>query len=191
MAEHGLASDKRVIGVSFDGTGYGPDGTIWGGEFLLAGYAGFERLAHLETFPLPGGDAAIKRPARTALSLLWSLGMEWEEWLAPVQHLCQEERMALRIQLERGLNAPRTSSMGRLFDAVAALAGVRQSVNYEAQAAIEFEAAADPDEGTAYQFEVRDDAIDVRPVIHGLLSDVGACIPIPKISARFHQSSRQ
>jgi len=188
MAEHGLVSDKIVIGVSFDGTGYGPDGTIWGGEFLLAGYAGFERLAHLETFPLPGGDADIKRPARTALSLLWSLGLEWEEWLAPVQHLCQEERMALRIQLERDLNAPRTSSMGRLFDAVAALAGVRQRVNYEAQAAIEFEAAADPDEGMAYRFELRDDVVDTEPMISALLSDVRAGIPIPRISARFHRS---
>ncbi len=188
MAENGLTGERKVIGVSFDGTGYGPDGTIWGGEFLLADYAGFERLAHLEPFPLPGGDAAIKRPARTALSLLWSLGMEWEEWLAPAQNLCYEEKMALRVQLERGLNSPQTSSMGRLFDAAAALAGVRQKVNYEAQAAIEFEAAADPDEGAAYRFEIRNEAIDAQPVIQALLADIRAGITIPKLSARFHQA---
>ncbi len=144
MADNGLDGSHPVIGLAFDGTGYGDDGAIWGGEFLVADYSGYQRPYHLDYFPLPGGDAAIKRPARTALALLWQSGMDWDDRLAPVQDLCFEERQALRIQLERGLNTPRTSSMGRLFDAVAALAGVRQTVNYEAQAAIEFEAALDP-----------------------------------------------
>ncbi|MDL1911338.1 carbamoyltransferase HypF, partial [Chloroflexi bacterium CFX6] len=140
MAEHGL--NEPVIGAAFDGTGYGEDGAIWGGEFLIAGYTSYQRAAHLEYFPLPGGDAAIKRPARTALALLWSLGIDWDERLAPVKEFCAEDLVALRVQLEKKINAPMTSSMGRLFDAAAALAGVRQKVNYEGQAAIEFEALA-------------------------------------------------
>ena len=141
MADNGLDGSHPVIGAAFDGTGYGDDGAIWGGEFLVADYAGYQRLFHLDYFPLPGGDAAIKRPARTALALLWHLGLEWDEKIAPVRDLCYEERLALHIQLERGLNSPQTSSLGRLFDAAAALAGVRQMVNYEAQAAVEFEAS--------------------------------------------------
>ncbi len=146
MAEHGLDGSQPVIGVSFDGTGYGEDGAIWGGEFLIADYKSYQRPFHLQYFPLPGGDASIKKPARTALALLWSLGLEWDERLAPVAEFNKEEQKLLHAQLEKKINTPMTSSMGRLFDAAAALAGVRQIVNYEGQAAIEFEALADPDE---------------------------------------------
>jgi hydrogenase maturation protein HypF len=186
MADNGLTGESPVVGVSFDGTGYGTDGAIWGGEFLLADYRGFERLYHLNYFPLPGGDAAIRRPARTALALLWSLGMEWEDWLAPVKDLCYEERQALRLQLERSLNTTQTSSMGRLFDAAASLAGVRQQVNYEAQAAMEFEAAADPAEAGVYPFEVGAGIVNPAPVIRSIVADVHGGVPIPTISARFH-----
>jgi hydrogenase maturation protein HypF len=186
MADNGLDGSAPVIGLAFDGTGYGTDEAIWGGEILLADYAGFERKFHLAYFPLPGGEAAIKRPARTALALLWSLGLEWDDWLAPLQDLCYEERLALRVQLERGLNSPRTSSMGRLFDAAAALAGVRQRVNYEAQAAMEFEAALDEAESGAYRFGFLNEAIDPKPAITALLADVRAGVSIPVISARFH-----
>jgi len=186
MADNGLDGSHPVIGLAFDGTGYGEDGAIWGGEFLVADYKGYQRLFHLAYFPLPGGDAAIKRPARTALALLWSLGMDWDDWLAPVRDLCFEERQALRIQLERGLNTPRTSSLGRLFDAAAALAGVRQKVNYEAQAAIEFEAALDPSEAGAYRFEVRDGTVEAGEAFRALVADVHIGVSIPTISARFH-----
>ncbi len=186
MADNGLDGSHPVIGLAFDGTGYGEDGAIWGGEFLVADYTGFQRHYHLAYFPLPGGDAAIKRPARTALALLWSLGMDWEGRLAPEQNLCFEERQALRIQLERGLNTPRTSSLGRLFDAAAALAGVRQTVNYEAQAAIEFEAALDPAESGAYRFEINGEIVGTGEVIRGLLKDIDNGNSIPVISARFH-----
>ncbi len=186
MAEHGLDGSHPVIGVSFDGTGYGVDGNIWGGEFLIADYARFERAVHLEYFPLPGGDAATRRPSRTALGLLHALGIDWDDALPTHADLCYEDRTAIRIQLERHLNAPLTSSMGRLFDAAAALAGVRQQVNYEAQAAIEFETLADPDETGWYEFSASLPVISARPAIEQLIADVLAGVPLPKISARFH-----
>jgi len=186
MADNGMDGSHPVIGAAFDGTGYGEDGAIWGGEFMVADYAGYERKIHLDYFPLPGGDAAIKRPARTALALLWSLGMEWEEDLAPAQDLCYEDRLALRVQLERRLNTPQTSSMGRLFDAVAALTGARQRVNYEAQAAIEFESAVDLEEPGSYHFEIQDGKVDTRPVIEALIADIHNGTAIPTLSARFH-----
>lgn len=184
IAEHGLV--EPVIGVSFDGTGYGKDGAIWGGEFLVADYKNYQRAAHLEYFPLPGGDAAIKKPARTALALLWSLGLEWDERLTSVVEFCAEDQITLRVQLEKKINTPLTSSMGRLFDAAAALAGVRQKVNYEGQAAIEFEALADSDEAGMYSFGLEQAEVKTRSAVEALVKDVMAGIPIQKISARFH-----
>ena len=191
MAEHGLDGSQPVIGLAFDGTGYGEDGAIWGGEVLVADYKSYERAFHLEYFPLPGGDAAIKKPARTALALLWSLGLDWDDRLAPVAEFCAEDRTLLKTQLEKKINSPMTSSMGRLFDAAAALAGVRQSVNYEAQAAIEFEALADPDEEGMYPFERGQAQIGVRSAVEALIADILAGVPIPIISARFHNGLAQ
>jgi hydrogenase maturation protein HypF len=186
MAEHGLDGSRPVLGIAFDGTGYGEDGAIWGGEILIADYKSYQRAYHLEYFPLPGGDAAIKKPARTALALLWSLGIEWDERLEPVKEFCAEDRVRLRVQLEKKINTPMTSSMGRLFDAVAALAGVRQKVNYEAQAAIEFEAWADETEGGTYPFGLNQTEIQVRGVLEELTRDVMAGVRVSTISARFH-----
>lgn len=186
MAEHGLDGSRPVIGVAFDGTGYGDDGAIWGGEFLVADYLQYRRPFHLGYFPLPGGDAAIRHPARIALALLWSLGIEWDPRLASVRDFSPDESAVLLAQLERRLNAPNTSSMGRLFDAAAALTGVRQKVNYEAQAAIEFEALADEASTEAYPFELGPDTVDVRLAIQRLLADVFAGTPVSAISARFH-----
>jgi hydrogenase maturation protein HypF len=186
MADNGLKGDYPVIGVAFDGTGYGDDGAIWGGEFLVTDNTKYQRLYHMEYFPLPGGDAAIKRPARTALALLWSLGVEWEESLLPYKSMDREELNAIQIQLKRNLNTINTSSLGRLFDAVAAIVGVRQNVNYEAQAAIEFEALADPDETGRYRFEIKKETVDVKPMIASLLEDIKQSVPKPILSARFH-----
>lgn len=191
MAEHGLDGSEPVIGLSFDGTGYGDDGAIWGGEFLVADYHGYQRTAHLEYFPLPGGDAAIKKPARTALALLWSLGLEWDERLASVAEFSQEDRVALRTQLDKKINTPMTSSMGRLFDAAAALAGVRQKVNYEGQAAIEFEALADEAERGVYSFGLNQSQVRVGSGAESLVKDVLAGVQVSKISTRFHNGLAQ
>ncbi len=186
MAEHGLDGSRPVIGLSFDGTGYGDDGAIWGGEILIADYKSYQRAFHLEYFPLPGGDAAIKKPARTALALLWSVGLEWDERLDSVAEFCAQDQTILRAQLERKINTPMTSSMGRLFDAAAALAGVRQKVNYEGQAAIEFEALADEAEDGIYSFGLNQDRVETRTMLEALVKDVMGGVSPSKISAKFH-----
>ncbi len=189
MAEHGVLDP--VIGFSFDGTGYGTDGTIWGGEVLIAGYERFERVGHLSETPLPGGDGAVKHPARMALSYLHTAGIPWSTDLSPVSNLSETERTLLTVQLERGINTIPTTSMGRLFDAVSAITGVRQSVTYEAQAAIEFEALVDDAEGGTYAFAIseRDGLlmIDPAPVLHSVVTDVVGGEQTGTIAARFHR----
>ena len=186
LADNGWTSDEPVIGLIYDGTGYGTDGTIWGGEILLGGYAGFERKYHLATVPLAGGDLSVRKPARMALAQLWQADLEWDIDLAPVQALCPQERSLLRAQLEKHINTPLTSSMGRLFDAAAALAGIRQEVNYEGQAAIEFEALVDPEETGAYPFLIEEEKISTTPLWQAMLTDIYANTPQSIISARFH-----
>jgi hydrogenase maturation protein HypF len=208
MAEHRLTGNQMVIGVSFDGTGYGDDQAIWGSEFLLANYTSYLRLAHLVYFPLPGGDSSIRKPARTALAYLWQAGLAWDETLPPVRSLNLDERRILQSQLENHINSPLTSSMGRLFDVVAALTGIRQTINYEAQAAIELEANTDPEETGAYEFTINSSEtsadnlpiipgeqrkstfksflIDPEPLIREVTKDLKSGVPNPIISARFH-----
>jgi len=193
------AEDLPVIGVCFDGTGYGRDGTIQGGEFLVAsaGVGGdVERAAHLDPFPLPGGDAAIRHPWRVALALVHAAGLEWAAGLAPVETAPAEIRRVLRRQLEAGLHCVATSSMGRLFDAVAALAGVKQSIGYEAEAAMNLEAlAAAAGVGEPYPLPIRNEPpgsaagplrIDWRPLVAELVADVQAGLGQGVIAARFH-----
>jgi hydrogenase maturation protein HypF len=188
LAENGWTSADPVIGLSFDGTGLGTDNAVWGGEFLLGGYQGYQRLYHLAYTPLPGGDLAVRKPARMALAHLWQSGLDWESDLPPVQGLCMEERTALRGQLEHHINTPNTSSMGRLFDAVAALLGVRQVASYEGQAAMELEALADPGETGCYALAVQDGIIDPQPLLEALIAAWRAATPLPILSARFHNS---
>jgi hydrogenase maturation protein HypF len=186
MADNGLQGDKPVIGVSFDGTGYGQDGAIWGGEFLLADYHGYQRFAHLEYTSLPGGDAATRNPARIALAQLWQAGIDWDEDLPAVRFLCGDDLTLLRSMLENQINCPQTSSMGRLFDAVAALTGVRGEINYEGQAAIEFEVLADPNEKSAYAFEFDGIHIKTSAMFRAVITDIRSGVPLSLISARFH-----
>ncbi|MDF3149891.1 Sua5/YciO/YrdC/YwlC family protein, partial [Streptomyces sp. T21Q-yed] len=142
MAEHGLDGSTPVIGVAFDGTGYGDDGTVWGGEILIADYTGYRRFAHLTPAPLPGGDAGVANPYRLALARLWAAGVRWDPDLPCVAACVPQELALLERQLNRGLVCVPTSSMGRLFDAVSSLVGVCHRAGYEAQAALELEAAA-------------------------------------------------
>jgi hydrogenase maturation protein HypF len=191
MAENGLPGDEPVIGVSFDGTGYGEDDAIWGGEILVSDYMKFERALHLRYIPLPGGDKAVRQPARQALAWLDALDIEWADDFPSVAFLSEQERSLLHQQIKTQVNAPLTSSMGRLFDAVAALAGVRQEVNYEAQAAIEFETLVDPDCRESYPFEIKDEVINPGPMIRAIVADLRANTPTNKIAARFHNTIAQ
>jgi hydrogenase maturation protein HypF len=233
MAENHL--DGKVIGIALDGTGYGTDGAVWGGEVLLATYADFQRVAHLHYVPMPGGAAAIAQPWRMAVSYLHKhFGEAFLDLDIPFVHDLQSpvaahgsprrphlhtsvrelevgahglpaaslreagraplhKQVALLIRMaERGVNSPLTSSCGRLFDAVSALAGIRQRVNYEAQAAIELEAAiAGNAEGSGYPFELRPEGsgwvIDTRPLFVALVIDLKCGVPAGIVSRRFHE----
>ena len=186
LADNGWTSDQPVIGVSFDGTGYGTDGAIWGSEFLLGNYSGYRRMAHLKYVPLPGGDQAVRKVSRMALAHLWSAGFDWEASLPPVEALCSEERLVLHSQLTQGINSPLTSSMGRLFDAVSALIGICQQATYEGQAAIELENLADPAETISYGFDFQADHIDPRPMWEQLLTDYHRGVSKSQLAGRFH-----
>jgi hydrogenase maturation protein HypF len=214
MAENRLR--EPVLGVSWDGTGYGTDGTLWGGEFLqVPGMppdaeddpAPFQRLAHLRTFRLPGGEKAVQEPRRAAIGLLYELFgdalFEMEE-LAPVRAFSPQQRELLKAMLEKKLNSPVTSSAGRLFDAIASIAGLRQKLNFEGQAAMELEFALDgvttddayPVTLSHCRFEKDQSAggsqsaviVDWAPMVGGVLSDVRSGIPIGKLSAKFHNT---
>ena len=188
--------DLPLLGVCFDGTGFGRDRTIQGGEFLVApaGLAGgFRRGAHLATFPLPGGDAAIRHPWRTALAVLHGAGCDWSPTLPPVAAAAPAAIAILRRQCATGFLCTPTSSMGRLFDAVAALAGVRQSIEYEAEAALCLEALAARVAGpaTAYPFPVEDGdplRLEWRPLVRAVVADVRGGVEAAVIAARFHET---
>ncbi|MEN8242069.1 MAG: carbamoyltransferase HypF [Chloroflexota bacterium] len=190
MAEQQHPVDSPVIGLSYDGTGYGSDGTIWGGEVLLSTYKSFDRSFYLKPIPLPGGDAAVKQPWRFALSWLIQAGIALDESIPSIQ-ANQKNIQIITHQIERRINSPLTSSMGRLFDAVSALVGIRQIVNYEGQAAIELEAIADPNETGLYPVEVHQPIIDPSPMFQQIVKELKARTPISLISARFHNTIAQ
>jgi len=191
MAENGVT--EPVIGVAFDGTGYGSDGRIWGGEFLLADFRRFRRLAHFRYVPLPGGEAAIKRPYRMAVShLVSALGEEALELPLPLWSMLEPGELALvRRLMASGVNSPLTSSCGRLFDAISALVGARGLVNYEGQAAIELEMLAAEGVDDAYDWRVLRRSpmvIDPAPLLRGIVADLLAGVDVGVISARFHNT---
>lgn len=188
MADNEL-ENRKVIGLAFDGTGYGTDGAIWGGEILVADYASFERAAHLEYLPLPGGDVAIRKPWRIAVGYTHTLGLDISD-LPFMQKLDSQAVKIVRAQVEKNLNTVNTSSMGRLFDAVAALVGVRAEVTYEAQAAIELEILArkyhlevDP-----YPYQMKDHIIILKEMISAIIESIRKNESSEIISARFHKT---
>ncbi len=191
MAENHL--EGKVIGFALDGTGYGTDGHIWGGEALIADYVDFERAAHFVYVPMPGGAAAIQEPWRMAVSYLAQrFGEKLFDLSIPFVRGLDRKRVELLLRMiERGVNTPLTSSCGRLFDAVAALAGIRQQATYEAQAAIELEMAIDPHgDEIAYPFAVIPEGaawiIETRPLLDSIVADLRNGAPRGTVSRRFH-----
>ena len=190
MAENGV--HDKVIGVSFDGTGYGTDGQIWGGEFLVADFAGFERRAHLRYVPLPGGDAAIRQPWRVALSYLHETFGALPSDLPLFRQVPEKHMVIVDKMLRSRTNTVMTSSCGRLYDAVASITGLRHEVNFEGQAAIELEMAADPGVDGQYGFEIARSSealeVDLRPAVAEIVRDVQRGRRTGEISARFHNT---
>ncbi len=194
-------SNGPALGMTWDGTGYGPDGSIWGGEALLGDAASYRRVATLRSFRLPGGDAAIKAPCRSAFAVLWELfGDEILGWdhLPPLQALAPEARHMLAQMLAKKLRSPLTTSMGRLFDAVAALLSLHQQVSFEGQAAMALEYLVDRHETGVYPWLARTQAQadghgplivwDWAPVLQAVLHDMRAGVAPGVIAARFHRS---
>ena len=191
MAENHLSG--KVIGVAFDGTGYGTDGKIWGGEFLVADFAGFERRAHLRYVPLVGGDTAVRQPWRMALSYLRDAfgPNSLPSGLRFLDSIPEKQLDLVDAMLLRGINSVETSSCGRLFDAVASLIDLRQEVNFEGQAAIELEMIAQADLEQRYPFLVSDGEpaqVDMRPMIENIVQDLARSKPPSYIAACFHNT---
>ena len=197
-----LAPNARVLGIAFDGTGAGTDGTIWGGEFLVAGLADFERTAHLRTWALPGGAASVRDARRNAFALLSELGLLEHPGAARLlDSLDEQTRSVTATMIERGINSPRTSSMGRLFDAAAAILGICDKATYEGEPAIEFEAAAwralssesACPTGNMASFSVTESSrpddchvLNSRPLFEALLEGIRTGVPADKLALDFH-----
>jgi len=188
LADNNWDLNEDVIGVCLDGTGYGMDGQIWGGEILIGGYQTFKRKYHLEYMPLPGGDSAILHPNRIAAAYLWKLGIPWDNHIPAIQSLTSEEINVMKRQLELHINTPNTSSMGRLFDTVASLIGLRHIINYEAQAAIELEQITESSITDAYVFEISENTINLNNIISNILSDINRGIHAAVIATKFHNA---
>jgi len=192
MAEHGLS--EPVIGVAFDGAGLGDDGAIWGGEFLMVNAAGYDRVGHLRYVPLPGGDAAARHPLRMAIAhLREAYGEEFRTLpLRLMGRVGTDEIQLLEHMMAKNLNSPPTSSVGRLFDAVAALLGLRDAAQYEGQAAMELEAASDQDVTRSYEFDLIESegplVIDSAPVIRSVVDDLVAGRDPHEIAGAFHNA---
>jgi hydrogenase maturation protein HypF len=185
MAEHGLT--EQVIGVAFDGAGLGDDGTVWGGEFLVADLSEYRRAMFLKRYRLPGGDAATLYPDRMALSyLMTDLDADVGETGRILPGMDETRRVALARMIDNGIHSPWTSSAGRLFDAVSAMLGLCTSISYEGQAAIRLQAAATRDVGEAYGFDIDGQAVDFGPMIREIVGDIEGGVGKASIAGKFH-----
>jgi len=185
MVENGI--DENVIGISFDGTGYGADGKIWGSEFLICGRKNFDRAAHLEYIPLQGGDRSVIEPCRMAISYIMN-SLPDDEAYEKVKQLYGKKGSALLTIIKNRINCSDNCSMGRLFDAAASLIGIRDIINYEGQAAIELEAKIKPGISELYPYKIEGDVIKAADIIKGILRDRENLVDIGIISAKFHNT---
>ncbi|MFC1527309.1 hypothetical protein ACFL5D_01000 [Candidatus Neomarinimicrobiota bacterium] len=185
IAENQLT--EPVIGIIMDGTGYGTDGTIWGGEILIGDYNSFDRFAHFEQIPLPGGDASIKAPWRTAVSYLYKT---FGNKMPDLPFIDNHDIKPIIEMVDKNINSPVTSSCGRLFDAIAAMSGGRQTIRYEAQAAIELMQAFETTDVRPFSFEIEQKIgkieILLKPIIRSLVRSIQNNESFSKISSRFH-----
>jgi hydrogenase maturation protein HypF len=191
LAEHGV--EGEAIGVIFDGVGYGEDGRIWGGEFLVGDCRGYRRVGHFAYLPMPGGDAASREPFRMALSCLHHAYGDDLPLLPVVEAIPEPERRLLLQMIEKGVNSPLTSSCGRLFDAVAALCGLRDRISYEGQAALELEMAIEGEaEAGYYPYDIEHAAegyiFQPAATIRAIVDDLQGGVPVSAVSARFHNT---
>lgn len=187
MAEHGL--DEEVIGVAMDGVGYGDDGKIWGGEFLQCDLKEYRRKIHFDYVPMPGGDAATKNPWRMALSYLIKYAPDIEiDTLEAFENIPTSEIQLVKSAIEKNINAPLTSSCGRLFDAVSALTGLCTVSSFHAEAPMRLEAAIAENIQEAYDFEIKPDIVSFELIFRGILEDLSSGKAVGEISAKFHNT---
>lgn len=192
MAEHQLSGP--VIGVALDGTGYGDDGTIWGGEIFLADFKQYQRAGHFKSYALPGGEQAIRHPERMAYSYLWAeTGSEADEWAqAYLTHLSSSDRVLLKQMIEKKIRSPQTSSAGRLFDAVAAILGMGESVSYEGQAAIRLQTAAEHEISEVYDYQIElqgnREIISFGPMLQRIIRERKEKVSIEVMAKKFHNT---
>ncbi|MEK6528674.1 MAG: carbamoyltransferase HypF [Nitrospirota bacterium] len=188
MAENNMPENSEVIGFAFDGTGYGTDKTIWGSEVLIASYKGFKRVFHLRPYRLPGGDKAVKEPRRTAISLLYETFGD-KAMDTGLISIPEKEQMFFLDMIKKGINSPFTTSMGRLFDGISSIIGLKHTTSYHAQAAIALEQTAlKSGETGSYPFIVEDDIIDYRPLIEKIAGDLKSGVPKETIAKKFHNT---
>ncbi len=187
MTEHSL--DEKVIGIVFDGTGLGDDGNIWGGEFLIADLASFRRITHFDYIPLPGGDKVTKEPWRTAVSVLYkSYGEAFMEMDIPFVKQLDKAKVHFMIQMiDKKINSPLSSGMGRLFDAVSALCGLTYNSAFHAEAPMRLEDVIEEGVNGSYSFEI-EEIIRIDSIIKAIVNDLLANVSVGVIAARFHNT---
>ncbi len=189
MAENNI--NEKVIGIAFDGTGYGEDKNIWGGEFLICTKSNFKRIGHLDEFYLPGGDKAIKEPWRIGISLIYKIFNDEFNNFVP-NNLKDKKYNIIRNMIDKKINCPRTSSMGRLFDGVSSILGLIDEITFEGEAAITLENICDEKEGESYKFEIKKDEekfiLDFNKIIKGIIYDIYKKVNINIIARKFHNT---